>query len=67
MEMLQGPILRANAAARYLSISRSQFYRLVRTGRITRGVKLSDFVVGYPQPELDAFIARCATQNEVAA
>lgn len=67
MTRVQGPILRAANAARYLGISRAQFYRLIRNGRISPGIKLSKAAVGFPQMALDDFITRCAAERETVA
>jgi predicted DNA-binding transcriptional regulator AlpA len=55
---------RAKAAAEYLGITKSSFWRWVREGRIPKGVHLSARAVVWRKSVLDAFIASAVAEQE---
>jgi predicted DNA-binding transcriptional regulator AlpA len=62
-----GPILRYKAAAEYLGISKSAFFRLIAEGHLPQPIALTagaypNAAKGYPRPWLDAVIAARASE-----
>lgn len=58
------PHLRAKDAAAYCGIALSTFWRWVKDGRITPGVRLSSRCTIWPQSALDDFIAENSERKE---
>lgn len=52
-----GPLLRPLAAAEYLGITKSSYYRLAKTGDLPLPVRIGQRFAGVPKPWLDAIIA----------
>jgi predicted DNA-binding transcriptional regulator AlpA len=57
-----GPLLRPRAAAEYLGLSVSGFYKLVSKDKLPSPIRFGVQASGVPQPWLDAVIARKAAE-----
>ena len=61
-----GPMLRPSEAARYLGLSRSQYYAGATDGRFPEPISISARASGVPRAWLDAVIARRAAGRAAA-
>jgi len=64
---LEGPILRPAAAATYLGLSRSAFYRIVKEGKIQAPIRIGAGTSVHPKAVLDDFINRLAAEQAAIA
>jgi excisionase family DNA binding protein len=54
-------MLRPQAVAQRLALSRSQIYQMISEGRLPPFIKLSNRASAMPEAWLDAFVQHCAT------
>ena len=52
-----GPVMRPKEAARYIGVSVSCFYSLIKSGEIPPLIKLTGRASGIPKPWLDAWLS----------
>jgi len=64
---VEGPIFRPEAAAAYLGLSKSAFYRLVKAGKICQPLRIGAGTSGHPKTMLDDFISRLAADQGAVA